>query len=1028
MRKKNRKLNSRGIIRVLFLFAGLILIASQAMAQQAVTGQVTTVTGEPVPGATVVLKGTSTGTVTDGDGNFTIQASNGDVLVISFIGMKSQEISYTGQSRINVTLEQDVIGLEEVVAVGYGTVKKSDLTGSVSSVKSEDFNPGANTSVEQLIQGKVAGAQISQSSGEPGGGLSIKIRGVGSINAGISPLYVIDGVPIDNSPMLGAGGAASIAGSTPRNPLNTLNVNDIESIEILKDASATAIYGSRAANGIVLITTKKGTSTELQVEYNLKVGNQTVEKRMDLLSSQQYMDVLNEISRDRGEPPIFSEQDKSMIGPGTDWQDQLFRSAIMVDNNIAISGGSENTTYRLSLNHLLQDGIVKNSGIESYTLRTNFNTKISERIESGLNFNFSKIENNNHPEGSGFNETSGPINSALLYDPTEPVLNEDGSFSESYNLTINNPVSLIEGIETISNIKRFLGNSFIRYNLNDLFSMKLNIGFDVHSDNRNIYNSSLTLRGGAAGGIANKANLEKSNILIEYTADFNHDINENNKITILGGTSYQKFNNESFAGTISRFPTDNIKYNNFSLGDIGTVNLSSNKVENKLLSYFGRLNYRLFDRYLLTGTIRADGSSRFGENNRFGIFPSLAVAWNIANEKFMPSIFEEFKIRSSWGMTGNQEIGNNQTQLTFVSGADAIFDDQRNSSLSPSRVANPNLKWEKTEQYNVGLDVSLWENRFRATVDYFNKITNDMLIRMPLPPSSGFGSKYENLENAEIQNKGIELTFNTVNITRQDFHWNSSISFTTIKNTVKSLGGASRIFMGSVPFVSNTSVIQEGSPLGSYYGYKWIGIFQQDDDIANSSQPDAEPGFPIIFDANGDGAITDADRVILGNPLPDFVCGIQNRFSYKGLSFEFFIEGVQGVELFNMNAVESLYPVNFRRNRYKEHGLNRWTPENPNTKYPSGTFPSAYGGNQINSLTVQDASYIRLKNVTLNYQIPQNLIRNAAISLTVQNLITITDYNGFNPEANVFGNSITVVDYNAYPLSRTVLLGINLGF
>lgn len=1005
--------------------------------QGVISGVVTdTETGLPLPGANVVIVGTMQGTVTDRNGRYRIPGVEPGTydLRASFVGYLPQLVEDVqvadGQTTvIDFELETDTVLLDEVVAVGYGVQQKSDVTGAVSSIQSEDFNEGVNTSVEQLIQGKVPGVQISQTTGDPGGGMSIQIRGVGSINAGTQPLYVIDGVPIDNTNMLSAGGVAQLsADENPRNPLNTINPGDIESVEILKDASATAIYGSRAANGVVLITTKKGTIGRPRVTFNSRVGTQAVAKRMDLLSPAEYVDVINGISIDRGEGPVFGEDYLNQVGPGTDWQDQILRQATTLDNDLSISGGSESTTYYLSFSQLSQEGVVQGSGLETYSFRTNLNSNITDRIESGFNLTAARVNNDNIAEGVNINEQGGPIYTSMLYDPTLPVFDEDGSYFRSPHLTINNPVSLIEGIKTTNVVGRFLGNAFLRYQLTDQLQSNLNVGYDAQSDKRDIYNSTLTIHGQANNGIAHVGTLNRSSILAEFTTQYDGDINANNHLQVLGGVTYQDFDYETFSGQISNFPTDDIRTYNLSLGDISSANLVSSRERSRLLSYLGRLNYRLIDRYLFTGSIRADGSSRFGENYRYGIFPSLALAWNIDEEAFMPEFFSELKLRVSWGVTGNQEIGNYNTQLSFVSGPDAVLGGQRVGSLIPSRVANPDLKWERTEQYNIGVDVGILEDRVSGSAEFFIKSTNDMLILEPLPLSSGFASRLTNLEDARIENTGFEFGLRSVNVSTQDVTWRTNLSLSLIRNTVKELGGIKNILIGNLQNVGSYGIVREGDPIAAYYGYEITGIFQEGDDIAGSAQPGAKPGYPIVRDTDGDGAITAADRVILGDPHPDAVIGLQNSLTYGPFQLDVFFDAKLGYELLNMNLIETLYPHNFRRNRFAEPYLNRWTPTNTDTKWPSGTFPSEYSGGKVNSLTVEDASFIRLRYVTLRYQLPQSWVRNASISITGQNLFTLTDYSGFNPEANAFGRSIGRVDFNTYPLARTVLFGVTLGF
>lgn len=987
--------------------------------------------GQPLPGANILEKGTTNGTQTDFDGNFELSVSSGDaILSVTYIGFSSKEIPINGQSSLTIVLEESAAALDEIVVVGYGTQKKSDLTGSVSSLKSEDLNPGANASVDQMMLGRAAGVQINQSSSAPGGGLSIRIRGASSLNASNEPLYVIDGFPIDNSPNLGSGNAAEVSDNqSPNNPLNSLNPADIQSIEILKDASATAIYGSRGANGVVMITTKKGRSGKMSVTYDVYSGIQSVAKTIDVLSTSEYITAINDLSQEQGNAPVFSAQDITNIGNGNFWQDQVFRSAPITSHNLSVGGGSDNTSVYASFNYFDQEGVVKNSGIKKYTGRINVDSNIGDKAKIGLNFNTSLIKDNNNIDGIQTNENAGPIYSSLLYDPTEPIYNADGTFSQSANLTVNNPVTLVNGILSQNETNRTFGNAYLNYEFTDELSGKFNFGTDRQTSRRDIYNSTQTIRGSAANGIANINVLERSNYLFEYTMNYNKTFNENHNISVLGGVTYQKFNLKNFFGNISGFPSDDIGTNNLELGDTNTDQLGSRTEENTLLSYLGRVNYNLYDKFLLTGSIRADGSSRFGENNKFGYFPSFAFGWKLNEEEFIPDLFSQLKLRASWGLTGNQEIGNYNSQLTFQSGPNVVLGNSVLGSVIPSRKANNDLKWETTEQFNIGVDAAMLNGRISATLDYFSKNTKDLLFNLPLPLASGYASILSNV--GEVENKGFEVLINTTNIITDDFKWDTSLNFSAVKNKVVDLGRIESIVTGNIMAVGNTAIIREGDPLASYYGYVVTGIFQEGDDIANSAQPIAEPGHPIFEDRDGDGAITPADQTIIGSPFPDFTYGIQNSFSYKNFQLDVFFQGQEGADLININLIESLYPANFRRNRQSRTITDRWTPQNTDAKWPSSVNPNAYGASKVNTLTVEDASYFRLKNVQLSYKVPVdniNFLNSLRVYVTGQNLFTITDYGGFDPESNSLGSSNVRVDYSSYPTARTYLLGLTANF
>jgi TonB-linked SusC/RagA family outer membrane protein len=1007
-------------------------LAPPAPADVAITGNVTDENGAGLPGVSILVKGTQRGTTTDQNGDYRLSVENTSVtLVFSFVGYVSQEVVPGNRTQINVSLKPDLKALEEVVVVGYGTVKKSDLTGSVSSLKEKDFNPGANASVDQMMLGRSAGVQINQTSSEPGGGVSIRIRGANSLNAGSEPLYVIDGLPIDNGSLLSAssGGAGTGTNNNPRNPLNSINPNDIASIEILKDASATAIYGSRGANGVILITTKKGNKGKIGVSYDFNTGVQAVPNKLDVLTAPQYIKFMNDLAKDEGRNPDFTDADIARIGTGTDWQDQIYQKAPLNSHNISVSGGDDKTTFFSSINYFNQEGVVKRSGIKKYIARVNLERKLGDKVSIGINLNTSLVKDANSIDGVNNNENGGPINSALLYDPTEPIYAEDGRFSQSKNLTINNPMSLVEGLSSSNVTNRTMGNIFVKYTILPGLDAKLNFGSDRQTSRRDLFNSTKTLNGLSARGIANIATMERSNALLEYTMNYSRQLNEKSSLSLLGGVTYQYFNTNTFSGIIRGFPSDALATNNLGLGDTNLDNLYSGQEDNSILSYLSRVNYTLNDKYLFTASLRADGSSRFGANNKFGYFPSVALGWRLSEEEFMPSFIYDMKFRASWGLTGNQEINNYASLTTYTTGASAVFNNAVVAGTRPSRIANPDLKWESTEQTNIGLDASILQGRISATVDYFVKNTRDMLIDLPLPRATGFNSVLSNV--GKMQNKGIEVMLTSTNINKAHFTWSTTLNFAAIKNKITDLGEVTNIITGSIESIGPTTIVTVGQPAFSYYGYEVTGLFQQGDNIAGSAQPGSKPGYPIFRDINGDNRITPLDQQIIGSPFPAYTFGISNTISYKRFQLDFFFQGQQGADMLNINVLESMYPNNARRNRLTEQALDRWTPQNPTAKWPSGVQPSAYGGGKVNTLALQDASYVRLRNLSVGYNLPVEkikFIQTARLYVVGQNLFTLTDYIGFDPEANAFGRSNVRVDYNGYPLARTWMLGVNVGF
>ncbi len=1005
--------------------------------QNSITGIVTDADGEALPGVTVIFKGTTIGTVTDMNGYYQLPVTDGKILVFSFVGMKTQEIVLDGQSKIDVTLQADAIGIEEVVAIGYGVVKKSDLTGSVSSLNRDDMNTTGVSSVDEMIQGRTPGVQVIQSSAEPGGGMAIRIRGAGSINASSSPLYVIDGLPIDNG-QITAGSGADIPGSrAPRNPLSSINPADIESIEILKDASATAIYGARGANGVIIVTTKSGKDGTFNVNYNGYVGTQSAANTVDLLSAEEYMTVLNDILDEGGGNP--EERVTGIQGEGTDWQDEVMRSALIQSHNLSFSGGNGKTSFYSSLNYFNQEGIVVNSAFKRYDARLNLQHKVN-KFTLGVNFTTSYTQDEFLAYGYAINEEAGALYAALNFDPTLQVYNEDGTFQISPYITTDNPMALATGKDGFGNTYRTLGSFYGQYEILPGWTAKLNGGFDVQSSRRDSYVDRTTKNGAGAGGIASIINGIKTNYLFEGTSTYMKDFDENNSMTLMGGVTYQAFNTDRNTMNARNFPNDITKTWDMDAADPTLFQEFSNRSTYKLLSYIARANYNYKDKYLFTATFRADGSSRFGENNKFSYFPSLAGAWKMHEEDFIKELntFSLLKLRGSWGITGNQGIGNYQSLTTFATGPTAIMNGQKTTTLDPSRIGNPELKWETTEQINFGMDMGFYDNRIYTTVDYYSKETSDMLLALPVPSSSGFNSVLQNI--GSIRNRGFEFMIETRNFVG-DFKWNTNFNFSTIKNEVLDLGPIPEIIHAGAGWTNGIALIREGEPLNSFYGYEVEGVWQLDDDFSVTTDPveagDTKFKDQLTVDTDGDGVpdatdgkINDDDRVIIGNSFPTFTWGLSNNLSYNGFALNFFFEGVHGIEMLNNNLVDSYFPINFRRNKLAEPYLNRWTADNPTNEYPSFVNPNGQGNKAVNTTTVEDASYIRLKTVKLSYdfKLKNKVLKSANVYVTGQNLFTISDYSGFDPSTNSNGNPSLKIDYNSYPVARTYMIGCEIGF
>ncbi|WP_379022619.1 TonB-dependent receptor [Parapedobacter deserti] len=988
--------------------------------QRTIGGKVTDEAGAPVEGVTVAFGASTAVTTTDGGGNFQLNVEGTGNLVFSAVGFETQQLSLTDQRTVNITLVAAISDLDEVVVVGYGTARKRDLTGSVVSIQERDFAQGVNNNALQLLNGKASGVHISQSSSAPGAATSIRIRGAGSINSSNEVLVVVDGLP----------------GAT----MDALNPGDIESIEVLKDASAAAIYGTRAANGVVLVTTKKGKSGKPRTSYNGYVGLQDVAKRIDVLSARQYMEVLNSILADQGEAPLYTDQEINDASSGTDWQDEIFRTAAAHDHRLAFSGGGNHSNYYISLNYFNQAGVVLGSNLDKYNVRLNYELKPTDRLDLKFNVNTNRWNNKRIYESNSANEFAGPINTALQFDPTLPAgLDESGRYQINPVIALENPLALIHGFDERDMLFRSFGTFTADYRIFEGFTATARLGADFANNRTDSYNSRLTTRGLASGGIGSIRSGENFRWLAEFLGQYDKEFGRAHHLSAVAGITFEEFNNRSATAAAANFLSDVTGVDQLQSGDRGQFTVNSSRSRNRLNSFLGRVNYRFNDKYLVTASLRADGTSRFAADNKYAFFPSMAVAWRISEEAFLQqqSLLSDLKLRAGFGRLGNQGINNFETFQTFVVSGAAVLGDQVVQGAAPARIPNPGLRWETSEEINVGLDFGLWRNRLSGALEYFVKSTKDQLFSKPVPGTTGFTNTRVNFGN--VQNSGIEVTLNSLNTTGA-FEWRTSLNLSVLRNKVTELPDfIPELIGGSVgTFISNYTIVRRGVPMRSFYGYEITGFFQEGDNIGESAQPDAHPGHPIFRDVDGNGVINADDRVILGDPFPDYTIGLSNSFMYKGVGLDFQLVAVQGIETLDANILESLYPINFNRNRIAAHYLDRWTPQNPGAAYPSGINPSSYGGARaINSLTVTDASFIRLRSVTLSYAFPERFgkwLSGSSVFLAGDNLFTITNFEGFDPDANASANSgvnasasnIDRTSYNSYPLSRTIRLGINL--
>ena len=996
---------------------------------------------EPLPGVNILAQGTTIGTVTDIDGQYNITVAD-DVtsLMFSSIGFVTQEVPVNGRSEINVTLSPDVQSLSEVVVVGYGTVKKSDITGSVASIEGEDIKEIPITSLDQGLQGRAAGVQVTQSSGQPGSVATIRIRGGNSLQGGNEPLYVIDGFPIYNG-----SGIPNATGNDNQNNTNTgprvnalasLNPSDIESMEILKDASATAIYGSRGANGVVLITTKGGKSGQDQISFETYYGVQNVRRTLDVMNAQQFATLANEAYRNDGLDPLFTEAEVASFGEGTDWQDEIFRTAPIQNYQLSFSGGDDKTTYAISGGYFSQDGTIINSYFRRLSGRVNLTRKINDRFTAGTHLTLNRSNSNTLLTGTDGGGGTGVVLGAIMMSPTVGIYEdaEQTRYTQvNDGILLPNPVATAREIDNLSTITRFLGDIYGEYEIIEGLTAKVSFGADLLANKGNYYEPSIIYQGSGNGGRGVVSSFQSTNWLNENTLTYNKTFGEDHSLNLLGGITFQGNRTEFVSASAQGFVTDALRQN--SLQSAAVYNQPVTRTpEWGLVSYLGRINYGLRDRYLFTLTGRIDGSSRFGEGNKYGFFPSGAVAWRVIEEDFMQdaTVIDDLKLRASYGITGNQEIGQYNSLATMASNNYA-FGGTLVTGFRPNRIPNPTLQWEKTAQFDIGLDVGFVDNRFRLTADYYHKKTTDLLYSADVPWTSGFSSALQNI--GSVQNQGVELGIGADLLTGA-LTWTADFNIAFNRNKVLELGAVDFFLAGGSSGhlkVSQVSRVEVGLPIGTFYGYRTDGIFQSEDEVANSAQPDAQPGDRRYVDLNGDGAITaEEDRTLIGSAQPEFFGGLTNRLRWRGFELMVFAQWSYGNDILNYNRFELELPTGGQN--VSAELVNRWTPQNPSNEYPRATRQRAI---LFSDRQLEDGSFLRIKNLTFGYTFPSITGQQTGIGkhlgglkvyISTQNLWTLTNYTGFDPEVSRYGatNLNLGEDYGVYPTAKTVMLGLNV--
>jgi iron complex outermembrane receptor protein len=966
----------------------------QSMQQQSVSGKVTSVNGDPIPGVTVVVKGTNNGTITNSDGQFTLnEITHGSILVFSFVGMVAEEITFEGQTFLDVKMAEETIGIEEVVAIGYGTTTIKDATGAVSSVNSKNFNKGMVSSPEQLIQGRTAGVQITSASGEPGAGISIRIRGTSSFRSGNNPLFVVDGVPLSGENISPEGIDVGFGGASARNPLNFLNPNDIESMSILKDASATAIYGSRGANGVVIITTKSGKGVQSKLDYSSSFGISTISKRYDVLDKNEFLDYAEVLGANRSAIDGGSE---------TDWQDQIYRTGISQNHSVSYGSSDANGDYRVSLSYFDQQGIIKESSMTRYTARINGNRSVlNNKLKLGTQLTISDIDDRGVPVGDRPNHQGDLVGSAIYMNPSDPIRNNDETY---YQPAVDrlNPVAMLDYSEDYTNTFRGLLSLSAEYKFTDNFSFKTNIGYDKSKSTRKyaysrLMNASNIINVGRAG----VATIEVDNSLMENFFTYQKKVS-NISFDALLGYSYQSFNRRVATLDAAKFRIDetDLMINNISSAQTFAGNSSYQKDE--LQSFFGRVNLSALDKILFTATIRADGSTKFGDDNKYGYFPSLAFAYRLSEEDFIPEAFSNLKLRLGWGITGNQEIPHNLiTQRQRYS--DYTIDGSgnlRSSSLTDVAFANPNLKWESTSQFNAGLDYGFKGNKIRGAIDFYYKNTSDLLLQVTSAQPAPQPNYWTNLD-ANIINSGVDFSLSADLVSTNDFAWEATANMSYNKNIVKNFQGT--IETGVVHGQGLQGTIQRIANNYPMYVY-YMRIFEG-------------------FDENGIEYYRDGDfpQYTGASPLPKVTGGITNSFRYKNFDLNIYFEGQFGHKIYSNTANAFFYAGNLANGKNVTRNILNNGESELNTASSSTRF-------------LEDGSFVRLQDVTLGYNLPvkSKTISNMRLYVTGQNLLLFTNYSGQDPEVNVnkaqSGVPSLGIDYTTYPRARTVTMGLNVTF
>lgn len=1043
-------------VTVILLIAGLMQVNAATYSKNIsssfqnilvdVNGKVTDVKGEPLAGVTINIKGVNTYALTNGEGNYSIKVPEGKgILVFSYLGFASREIDINNRKVVNISLIETTTSLSEVVVVGYGQVARKDLTGSVGSVTMEDLKKAPVRSFDEALAGRVAGVQVSSQDGQPGSGINIVIRGANSISQSNSPLYVIDGFPIED----------------PDN--NMINPSDIESMEVLKDASATAIYGARGANGVIIITTKGGKDGKSVISYDGYYGTQNVIQRMDLMSPYEFLKVMSERDITVAQSMYFTggktiEDYKDT--KGLDWQDKIFRTAPMQNHNLSISGGNKTTKYSISGSIFNQDGVLINSGYDRYQGRIKIDQQVNDKFKVSANINYSSLFNYGNSPGGNYNTSL--LYQAMAYRPigSDPNVNlEELEFDEGIEDQINNPrfnpvLSANNELREKSN-NSLTANGYGEYSFGN-FKLRVSGGLGRDVRRNDVFNNSKTRSGSAKfpGAASNGVNgsvtySEVNNYVNENTLTWNKKIGKHS-INALGGFTMQGRSINSFGASAIKVPNEDLEGSGLDEGIPSLITSSSSN--STLASFLGRVNYNYKSTYLFTASFRADGSSKFAPGKRWSYFPSAAASWRFSNEKFMKSLYfiSDAKIRASAGITGNNRVSDFAYLSSISIPITTVypFNNQINNAGIPDELGNPNLQWENTLQIDMGLDLSLFKDRITFGADYYQKSTYDLLLYADLPPSMGYNRSFKNI--GKVNNNGLELTISSVNIKKKDFSWSTSFNIAFNRNKVKQLSQNQETLLSAVTWHTNYNssplyIAKVGQPIGMFYGLIWDGNYQYEDfdevgpgnyvlkaTIPSNGGEDLrgtiKPGDIKYKDINGDRIVNSDDYTVIGNPTPKYFGGLSNNFSYKGFDLNVFLQWSYGNDVFNANRMVFEGKGGLYQNYFASY-QNRWSPENPTNE---NFRVKGYGPDVYSSRVVEDGSFLRLKTAALGYNFSKKFtnrlkITNLRMYMSAQNLYTWTKYTGFDPEVSARELALTPgFDFSVYPRAKTITFGLNI--